>query len=412
MIPRMRTPPVVVNDRVVVEPVDLVAGGASISKIQGFAVFTHGIYPGDEARVVIREVKKNHANAEVEELLRPGPLRRTLPCPVASECGGCDWTSLRLDYQLAFKQKILTDSLARIGRFDPAGLPSIRIHPSPLNYRIRSRLHRDETGQVGFYAFRSHKIVPLPEECEVVGPEVIARLRMITDTAAANDAASILTFENGSDLVVDLTQSASDDDEEQTTQSGQGSRTTIAAGPFRYTLSTTSFFQVNRHLLGRLINLVTSIAENTPPRRSAIDLYSGVGFFTLPLSRVFQRVVAVERSPGSAPLAALNSRPYPNIECVTDSVEDYLQRQKRRRFDFVMVDPPRAGVRTAVLDSMDRMSPRTICYLSCDPVTFSRDSAHLSRRGWILQTLDLIDLFPNTHHIETLASFRRAEASG
>lgn len=407
----MKTPPVHVGQHVVVEPVDLVAGGASISKLEGFAVFTHGLYPGDRARVVIREVKKNHAYAEVDELLNPGSLRRSLPCPVANECGGCDWTSLRLDHQLVFKKKILLDSLARIGRFDISELPLLRIHPSPLNYRIRSRLHRDSEGQIGFYAFRSHRVIPLPEECEVVGPDVVASRPAIAEAASASEASSILTFENGRQLTVDLTRTESDDDDEHTAGGGRGSPATIDVGPFHYALSTTSFFQVNRHLLARLIGLVSSIAEGGASRRSAIDLYSGVGFFTLPLSKLFQTVVAVERSGASAPSATLNSRPYTNIECVADSVENYL-RQTKRRFDFVMVDPPRAGIRTPVLDSIDRMNPQTICYLSCDPVTFSRDSAHLSRRGWILQTLDLIDLFPNTHHIETLASFRRAKTSG
>lgn len=407
----MRPPPVRESEKVIVEPIDLVAGGAALSKLDGFAIFTHGIYPGDRARIVVREVKKNYANADLDELLQAGPLRRSLPCPVAGECGGCDWTSLRLDHQLAFKRKILLDSLARIGRFDVSELPPLRIHPSPLNYRIRSRLHRDDEGQIGFYAYRSHRVVPLPEECEVVGPAVIASRQAIADAAAASNASSIVTFENGREFVVDLTQGRSDFDEDETSEGQGASPATIDAGLFHYSLATTSFFQVNRHLLARLIGLVSSIAEQVSSRGSALDLYSGVGFFTLPLSKLFQTVVAVERSTASAPFASLNARPYPNIECLQDSVETYVQRAKKGRFDFVMVDPPRAGIRTAVLDAIDRINPRTICYLSCDPVTFSRDSAHLSRRGWILRTLDLIDLFPNTHHIETLASFRREKSS-
>lgn len=304
------------------------------------------------------------------------------------------------------------DSLGRVGRFDVSQLPPLTIHPSPLNYRIRSRLHRDDHGQIGFYAFRTRQVVPLPEECEVVGADVVGNREAIAEAAAASGASSILTFENGRELIVDLTQAGSGDDDEQTATEFQGSPATIDVGSFHYALSTTSFFQVNRHLLARLTSLVTSIAEHSSPRRAAIDLYSGVGFFTLPLSKLFQTIVAVERSPASAPFASLNARLYPNIECVEDSVETYLQRAKNRRFDFVMVDPPRAGIQKPVLDAINRMNPRTICYLSCDPVTFSRDSAHLSRRGWVLQTLDLIDLFPNTHHIETLASFRRAKASG
>src|SRR6476620_10109318 len=111
------------GDIVTITPTELVAGGV--------------------ARVRLVEVKKGFAKADLAELVTPSPWRRSMPCPIANECGGCDWTSLRLDKQLEAKQRILTESLRRIGKIDPATLPPIAIHPSPLNYRLRSRLHRD-----------------------------------------------------------------------------------------------------------------------------------------------------------------------------------------------------------------------------------------------------------------------------
>src|SRR3954464_354496 len=156
------------GDEITIAPTELVAGGAAIARVDGFPIFATNVYPGDVAVVRLLEVKKGFAHADLVRLIEPSPLRRVVPCPVANECGGCDWTALRLDKQLEAKQRILPESLRRIGKFDPATLPPIAIHPSPLNYRVRSRLHRDGDA-VGFYAMGSHRVVPLARECEVVG---------------------------------------------------------------------------------------------------------------------------------------------------------------------------------------------------------------------------------------------------
>jgi tRNA/tmRNA/rRNA uracil-C5-methylase (TrmA/RlmC/RlmD family) len=180
------------GDEITIEPAELVAGGAALAKVDGFPIFVMNVYPGDVARVRIVEVKKGFARGELVRIESPSPLRRAVPCPIANECGGCDWTALRLDAQLAAKERILRESLRRVGKLST--LPPITLHPSPLNYRIRSRLHVD--GQaVGFYAMGSHRVVPLVRECEVVGPltaaiitrETLAR-EVDTDASDASDA--------------------------------------------------------------------------------------------------------------------------------------------------------------------------------------------------------------------------------
>src|SRR5438045_5733922 len=147
-----------IGDEVTIEPTELVAGGEALARIDGFPIFASNVYPGDVARVRLIEVKKGFARAELVRIERPSPLRRAAPCPVAEECGGCDWTALRLDAQLSAKKRILTESLRRIGKiYDP---PPIAIHGSPLNYRLRSRLHR-EGDAIGFFAMGSHRVAPL-----------------------------------------------------------------------------------------------------------------------------------------------------------------------------------------------------------------------------------------------------------
>ena len=376
------------GDHVTVSPAELVPGGASLSRIDGFPLFVIGLYPGDEAVVRLTEVKKGFGRGEVQSLLREGPLRRVLPCPVAETCGGCDWTSLRLDHQIDAKRGILLDALRRVGKIDSASLPQISVHTSPLNYRLRSRLQVQE-GQAGFFALRTHEVVPLPPECEVVGPLVIENLERIRAFAAELGNGEILTLENSAQLEI---------------TTGSPKELPLEVNGFTYTVSTAAFFQVNRHLLASLINVVLGAADRVPRRRRALDLFSGAGFFTIPLSRMFDEVIGVEEWGESHRLAVRNAGPDARIRFVPSRVEDFM-KDFRDEVDFIFMDPPRAGVSPEALERIGAQQAATIAYLSCDPVTFSRDASRLLRRGWSLRSLDLIDLFPNTHHVETFGVF-------
>jgi len=382
------SPPFAPGTTITAAPHVLVAGGDALARVDGFTLFVPGLYPGDLATVRITEMKKGFARGEIVELITPSPERRLEPCPIALQCGGCDWTSLRLDAQLRAKKRILLDSLTRVGKFAAAQLPPVVIHPSPLNYRLRSRLHRNDKGDVGFFARKSHEVVPLSDQCEVVGPGVLRNLKHLTEPAGDSD---IETFEQGSSFTVI---SAAEDARE----------VAIEVAGHSFALSTSSFFQVNRHLLPTLLGLVTKMALATSDHSTALDLYAGVGFFTLPLASIFDKVIAVEASEESHSFAVRNTTPFPNVDARHATAERFL-RVTSSRAPFIMVDPPRAGLSHEVTMAIARQGTEKICYLSCDPVTFARDAALLSRSGWVLHTLDLIDLFPNTHHIETLSSF-------
>lgn len=392
---RDRRPPVRLGEVIEVSPLLLIAGGDSITKIDGFPLFVPALYPGDRATVEINEVKSGFARGAVVSLLERSPLRRLEPCPVAEVCGGCDWTSLRLDAQLHAKQEILQSSLQRVGKLPLSDLPPVTLHASPLRYRLRSRLQVSREGQVGFFTSGSHQVVPLPEECEVVGPQLIRNLSRLRAHAGSGEVGSIETFESDEQFHFGPPE-----------DSERGTSVSVDVGPFHYELSTQAFFQVNRHLLRTLLDLVIAAGSRARFRNAAFDLYAGVGFFTLPLARLFDSVYSVEESAVSHRYARLNARGYPNAQLFGESVETFLKRGLRE-VDFVMLDPPRAGLDPVVIESIDSSMAQTICYLSCDPVTFARDAGRLARRGWSLTTLDLVDLFPNTHHIETLSSFER-----
>jgi tRNA/tmRNA/rRNA uracil-C5-methylase (TrmA/RlmC/RlmD family) len=362
------------GDVITIEATELVAGGDAIARVDGFPVFASNVFPGDIARVRLYEVKKGFAKAEMVEIVTPSPFRRAAPCPVADECGGCDWTALRLDRQLEAKKRIFSESMRRIGKFDVAALPEIHIHPSPLNYRLRSRLHRDGDA-VGFYAMRSNRVVPLAPECEVVGVETARRAQSLEGEI----------WELDDQLITDERE------------------LTITVDAYTWRLHTRAFFQVNRHLLGTMLRLVTAHAARTVNRQHAVDLYAGVGFFTLPMAALFDRVTMIEGSALSARYAKMNV-PW-NVKVVEAPVEQHMPRVAKSNFTFL--DPPRAGARPQVIDAVAERTMERISYLSCDPVTFARDAQRITAAGWRIATLDLLDLFPNTHHVETLASFER-----
>ena len=357
-------PNFIAGEEITIEPDELVAGGAALARVDGFPIFATNVYPGDVARVRLLEVKKGFARADLVELVRLSPLRREAPCPIANECGGCDWTALRLDAQLRAKERILRESLRRIGKIYDA--PEIALHPSPLNYRLRSRLHRDGE-KIGFFAMRSNEVVPLARECEVVG--LRTRETPIDGEMWEVDGRLITAGE----LIVD-----------------------------GYLVTADAFFQVNRHLLGTMLRLVGGLASRVRRRLRAVELYAGVGFFTRPISELFERTTAVEGAPHH--YGRINA---PKAHWMHAPVEQWIKDMPRA--DFVFLDPPRAGARHEVIDAVGRRAVETIAYLFCDPVTFSRDANRLIASGWRLATLDLLDLFPNTHHVETLASFERAE---
>jgi tRNA/tmRNA/rRNA uracil-C5-methylase (TrmA/RlmC/RlmD family) len=352
----------IAGQEITIEPAELVAGGAALARVDGFPVFATNIFPGDVARVRLFEVKKGFARADLVELIRPSALRRAAPCPIAGKCGGCDWTALRLDAQLRARERILRESLRRIGKINAP--PEIALHPSPLNYRLRSRLHRDGD-KVGFFAMRSNEVVPLAAECEVVG----TRTR---ETPVEGETCEV---------------------------DGR----LVREGEMRidgYLVGADAFFQVNRHLLGTMLRLVGGHARRVTRRLRAVELYAGAGFFTRPISELFERTVAVEGAPHR--YGRINA---PKAHWVHAPVEQWVGGMPRA--DFVFLDPPRAGARREVIDAIARRAGEIVAYLSCDPVTFARDASRLIASGWRLATLDLLDLFPNTHHVETLASFER-----
>jgi 23S rRNA (uracil1939-C5)-methyltransferase len=301
---------------------------------------------------------------------------------------------LTYEAQLEAKVEIIRDCLRRIARIEPPA--EIHITPSPAIWRYRSRArwqHDPVRKFLGYYELASHRVCDVAE-CPVVLPEVQDKLSQLR--AAVGDG--------GSDLAEEFQAVAGDDGVSllpPLDAGDAGERFRDLAGE-RYRFDADCFFQINHALLEPL--LAEALKDATGGR--AVDLYCGVGLFTLPLARRFTRVIAVEGNATATRYARLNlaDAKLSNASVHTARVGDWLAEHARNLspIDFLLLDPPRAGAAPEELAGILALKPRHISYVSCDPATLARDLRALFDAGFVLDSVRAFDMFPQTHHVETV----------
>jgi 23S rRNA (uracil1939-C5)-methyltransferase len=433
----------------------LIYGGDGLTRLpadeQGRrkAVFVPFTLPGEKASVVFEEEKPGFARAKVESVLEPSPERIEPKCPYFQRCGGCQYQHAGYDFQVQSKSAILLENLQRLGKLE---LPSeIKLHSaSPWNYRNRARLQvRVDAGfALGYLKRSSHELLPV-ESCPISSPlinhaiEVLWRQGREQQVPAELREVELFANHDDSQLMVELycdpqenpkgwlgaAQNLVDRLRRELAEIvsayvftqpiararvAQGHISeqpewTLGPGEFRYLtrsgamrVSGGSFFQVNRSLIYDLVAIVCANRSG----KTALDLYAGVGLFTAALAPSFDHIVAVESSQSS--VSDLQYNCPPNGKAVRATVEQYLaSRAERLRPDFVVVDPPRAGLGERVTRSLGKLAAPRLTYVSCDPATLARDLAMLTAGGYRLEQVHLVDLFPQTYHIETVVELAR-----
>lgn len=417
----------------------IVPGGAGLGHAGGLTLFVPLAAPGDRLRVRVERVKGRVGFAALVEIIAPGADRIEPPCPYFGRCGGCDFQQLSYEAQLRAKVDIVADCLRRIARLAPPA--EIHITPSPAAwaYRSRARWQHDATNRrLGYYELASHRVCDVAA-CPVVLPEVqdaLTRLRaafvdeptradsdatnagdMRAETAEAARPPSAVNFRGDADArghaaAAEFQAVAGDDGVSLLPPLAEGDRHERArtvAGE-RYTFDAECFFQINHALLEPLVAAAVGGARG----ESAVDLYCGVGLFTLPLARRFARVHGVEGNASAAAYARrnLSDAQLSNASVETAPVGDWLLRRARALApaDFVLLDPPRAGAAEAV-EGIIALRPRRVTYVSCDPATLARDLRALCDGGYTLDSLSAFDMFPQTHHVETVARLSRADGA-
>jgi len=410
-------------------------GPYGIGRSEGKAVMIPNTAPGDTVGARIIESKERYSVGELTQLIHPSPLRQTPPCPYVGHCGGCSWQHLRYDTQLKAKQQSVEDALRRIGRFDGFELRPIIASPDEWHYRRRVRLQADGHKQLGFYAAGSHQIIEI-DDCLIAAEpmgELIAPLRRwLANLSTVVEQVEIVSGDKTGEIVVVLraadTFVASDEryceklaapeiqfaglivhSREGRRIWGRSSITVMLQNDLSLELDADVFTQVNaggnRHMVDQLLAV-----GNFHESDRVLELYCGAGNFTLPIARRVKEMVAVEGLRPAITNAKLNAQRYKlqNINWHCAAVPQAMAQLKRqkRKFSKVVLDPPRAGAKGIETD-LAALDAGTIYYISCDPTTMARDLATLTKHGYKLRTVQPVDFFPHTFHVESLAVMMR-----
>ena len=376
----------------------ILPGGLGLAHADGKTVLVSLAAPGDEVRV---QVEREHGNvlfASVVEVLTPSPVRVEPPCPYFGRCGGCDFQQLTYEAQLAAKADIISDCLQRIARLEE--VPPITVHPSPANwhYRVRATWQVDqEKREIGYYERGSRRVCDV-EYCAVLMPELQETLERVRATDWSEFPPELKHL----DVV------AGENEVSLSPPFGEfeTNELRMRVGNEVYRYNAESFFQINPALLPELIEFALSDVSGG----TALDLYCGVGLFTLPLARRFEKVVGVEANTVATRFARRNLQDaaLTNARVVTATVAGWIRSRAKDQFDFVLLDPPRAGAESVVIKGILDLQPKRISYVSCDPATLARDLKKLIAGGYSIDSIAGFDLFPQTHHVETVVLLRRS----
>jgi len=412
-------------------------GGAGLARADGKAIFVPFTLPGESIEAEITNDRGSYAEAELTGILDPSPSRVAPPCGYFGACGGCHYQHASYARQLEIKKQILQETLERAHL---SAVPEIALLAAePFHYRNRARFHLDRaTSALCFKKRASHTNLPV-DACPISAAVLEESMRVINANrgrwrlAKHFDEVELFTNAEQSSLLLTLwtransvTAKAALDElwplikatlghvegaavfsvergnqhSRMLASAGSPSLQYLVAGQ-NYRVSIGSFFQVNRSMIGPLVDLVTRDAAAT----LAWDLYAGVGLFARALLAGCKEVVAVESAPSSVQdlrhnLSGTGSR------IVASTTLDFLRGARasaKATPDLVIVDPPRAGLGKEVTALLGEIRPPRITYVSCDPATLSRDLKSLLDSGYSLQQLHMVDMFPQTFHLESVA---------
>jgi 23S rRNA (uracil1939-C5)-methyltransferase len=384
----------------------LVYGGAGLGRVGGRVHLLPFVLPGESVKLEPVKHSKDVVQARLTEIVEPSPARIAPKCPYFTRCGGCDYQHAGYEFQLDQKRAILTEVLRRVGKIDPPDEIAVVSGP-PWEYRNRTRFHLHR-GEIGYLEAGTHRLCPV-EECPISSPkinETLGRLRaLLSQPWFSGRVREIELFTDEAQVQLNVIGAEGPPQPQLLTRLRQAIPDAVyepihyqAAGEV-YRVSRNSFFQVNRYLIDRLVETALETAQG----ETAIDAYAGVGLFSLPLARRFHSVRSIEGHESAArDLASNVQRSGLAIETVHQPVELFLDSLAAPP-GFLLLDPPRAGLGPRVVRQLCRIRPPRVTIVSCDPATLARDLAALIAGGYRLDKMTLVDLFPQTYHIEAVA---------
>ena len=423
------------------------------ARVRGKAIFVPFVLAGETIEASLTEQKSGFARAKADSIVEPSPHRVQPACQYFGRCGGCHYQHTSYEHQLEIKKEILRETLHRMAKLD---LPfEIEVHPSPpWNYRNRSRfrVQTKPAFAAGYFKLASHELLPV-EDCPISSPLINRGLAALWASGRSNKVPEgvreVEFFANADDtqLLVDVScagdarraavrawaeefctaipeiagvvafREPNPGDRKAGAQeilvSTGADHLTYQTQRAAYRVSAGSFFQTNRHLTDELVNIVTQGQSG----QLALDLYAGAGLFSTALACDFHHIVSVESSQTSVRDLSYNQPT--NGDAIQATAEQYLTRAEssgrvgkgsvppQNKPDLAVVDPPRSGLGETVARLLANLSAPRVAYVSCDPATLARDLVPLLAAGYRVEQAHLVDLFPQTYHLETVVHLVR-----
>ena len=444
-----------INDEYIVKIEKITNLGFGLAKIDGFVVFVKDACPEDTAKIKITKVNKNFANGEIVELIEPSKHRVKPFCPMKKVCGACQLQFVDYDYQLELKQQIVQDAMKTIGNLDieiPKPIPS----PEIKNYRHKIQYPVTETKNskrilAGYYKPGTHEIVNIkycpiqPEICDRI-IEFIREKAFDYGISGFNEKkhsgdlrhivirSSLATGKNLVILVVNATKTFDRLNDfakcifeefyevagvcvnfnSKKTNVILGNKTECLAGKDfvkerildkTFRIGPNTFFQVNPKSAENIFRYVKEYIQNNFENPIILDAYAGITSFGICISDICKKVVSVEENKEATELARETAKVnnIENVEIHNQDAAKFFEKEKRK-FDAIILDPPRKGCTKESLDEACRLSKGKIIYVSCNPATLARDLKYLKEeKGATIESIQPFDMFCHTYHIENVA---------
>ena len=440
---------------------DYTTEGSGVCKINGIAVFVPSTAVGDTVSVKIVKVAKNYAFGRAEEIISPSAQRKEPDCDVFGKCGGCTFRHIDYPAELEFKQKRVVDTMTRIGGVDSGLVDKIIGAESCDFYRNKAQLPvtADKNGKicVGFFAPRSHRVVPL-DECHLQSKAFAPAIKVFLEWANSinikpydeqthtgtlrhlylryaekTDELMVCVIANANELrhekqlvqlladnIPNLKTVVLNTNTDKTnvivgkkcrTLYGDGYITDELCG-LKFRISPLSFYQVNRTQAERLYGIAAEYAD-LKPNETLIDMYCGTGTIGLTMAHNAKKLIGVEIIPQAIEDAKKNAE-FNSIEnaefiCADASSAAEVLAKRNIKPDCIVLDPPRKGCDSKLISTISSMSPSRVVYVSCDPATLARDIKIFSGYGYNAEKITPVDLFPRTVHVETVVLMSRLD---
>lgn len=427
------------NNKIELHIERLVYGGKGLGRHNNMVVFVPDVITGEKVLVEVRTRKKDYAEAELIEIIKPSPHRITPACPIYHECGGCQWMHMDYPFQVQAKREVVAETLKRGLKTEDIAVPPLIPSSTPLNYRQRVQFkvqYENGSYQIGYYKRETHQLVDV-DECLLLRPllnKALKKIRLLLNSGkitqltnlkelhmhCSSDERAIAFILYADGISKDKIENLFKEIKETVSEAAgiifidKYKKRIIAGNPFieeelqgiSFRISADSFSQIDWEQNKSLVKLALDYIGDKQ-YNNGLDLFCGIGNFTLFIAKNADNVIGIDSGKTAIDDAEYNSKKnlIKNIRFMYNDVKYRMASllAEGSCFDLVLIDPPRNGVGKESVNLIAGFQPSKIIYISCNPVTLSRDIVYFKAKGYEIKRLQAVDMFPQTYHIETVA---------